>query len=305
MARLNERHAIGSSGLLARPSCAAIAGARRRAGRDPSPRRLPGDPRRLARRAGHRLRRRRPRQAHAGHSLHGNNDTPSRPVQSTRARCRTWPSSSLDTGSRPSSCGSRLPGRSGDLVTNPTNRSGGAHSTVANITDLRRFVHACSSTRDAPGRHRRPQPGRHLEGVAAHRPRVSSGPSQWRSTVPTTASSTVASPMNFYQLPDRRLRTRHASAWCRLSTPAAGSTMGRHTWRALLVIRPPTLVDSPGRRVPAGDRPGPDGNPTISRAPASRRPRARPDGQARRPRAGSAHLGILASPKPGTPPSTS
>src|SRR5262245_47761337 len=29
-----------------------------------------------------------------------------------------------------------------DLAQNPTNRSGGAHSTVANVSDLRRFVHA-------------------------------------------------------------------------------------------------------------------------------------------------------------------
>ena len=75
--------------------------------------------------------------------LHGNNDTPFPTACNPLGRIHTMAQFFLDDGYAPSELwGLGYQGDQCDLATNPTNRSSGAHSTVANIPDLRRFVHA-------------------------------------------------------------------------------------------------------------------------------------------------------------------
>ena len=75
--------------------------------------------------------------------LHGNNDTPFPTACNPLGRIHSMAQFFLDHGYAASELwGLGYQGDQCDLGANPTNRSGGAHSTVANIPDLRRFVHA-------------------------------------------------------------------------------------------------------------------------------------------------------------------
>jgi pimeloyl-ACP methyl ester carboxylesterase len=76
--------------------------------------------------------------------LHGNNDTPFATVCNPfYGKLHAFAESFLARGYAPSELwGLGYQGDQCDLGANPTNRSGVAHSTVANVPDLRRFVHA-------------------------------------------------------------------------------------------------------------------------------------------------------------------
>jgi pimeloyl-ACP methyl ester carboxylesterase len=75
--------------------------------------------------------------------LHGNNDTPFATACNPLGKIHAMAQFFLDHGYAASELwGLGYQGDQCDLALNPTNRSGGAHSTVANIPDLRRFVHA-------------------------------------------------------------------------------------------------------------------------------------------------------------------
>jgi pimeloyl-ACP methyl ester carboxylesterase len=75
--------------------------------------------------------------------LHGNNDTPFPTACNPLGRIHAMAQFFLDQGYAASELwGLGYQGDQCDLVATPTNRSSGAHSTVANIPDLRRFVHA-------------------------------------------------------------------------------------------------------------------------------------------------------------------
>jgi pimeloyl-ACP methyl ester carboxylesterase len=73
--------------------------------------------------------------------LHGNNDTPFPTACNPFGRIHNMAQFFLDHGYAVSELwGLGYQGDQCDLAASPTNRSGGAHSTVANIPDLRRFV---------------------------------------------------------------------------------------------------------------------------------------------------------------------
>ena len=75
--------------------------------------------------------------------LHGNNDTPFPTPCNPFGDVHDYATSFLARGYRSSELwGLGYQGDQCDLIANPTNRSGEAHTTVANIPDLRRFVHA-------------------------------------------------------------------------------------------------------------------------------------------------------------------
>jgi len=75
--------------------------------------------------------------------LHGNNDTPFPTTCNPLGKIHDVAQFFLDHGYAASELwGLGYQGDQCDLAANPTNRSGGAHSTVANIPDLRAFVHA-------------------------------------------------------------------------------------------------------------------------------------------------------------------
>jgi pimeloyl-ACP methyl ester carboxylesterase len=75
--------------------------------------------------------------------LHGNNDTPFPTACNPLGRVHAMAQFFLDHGYAASELwGLGYQGDQCDLVAQPTKRSSGAHSTVANIPDLRRFVHA-------------------------------------------------------------------------------------------------------------------------------------------------------------------
>src|SRR5690349_2817700 len=75
--------------------------------------------------------------------LHGNNDTPFPTVCNPLGRIHAMAQFFADHGYAASELwGLGYQGDQCDLINQPTNRSGGAHSTVANIPDLRRFVQA-------------------------------------------------------------------------------------------------------------------------------------------------------------------
>jgi pimeloyl-ACP methyl ester carboxylesterase len=75
--------------------------------------------------------------------LHGNNDTPYPTLCNPYGAVSQLSSFLLDHGYAPSEVWALgYQGDQCDLPTTPTNRSGVAHSTVANIPDLRNFVHA-------------------------------------------------------------------------------------------------------------------------------------------------------------------
>ena len=75
--------------------------------------------------------------------LHGNNDTPFPTPCNPFGKIHDVAQFFLDHGYAASELwGLGYQGDQCDLAANPTNRSGGAHSTVANIPDLRAFVHA-------------------------------------------------------------------------------------------------------------------------------------------------------------------
>ena len=75
--------------------------------------------------------------------LHGNNDTPFPTSCNPFGRIHDFAQFFADQGYLPSELwGLGYQGDQCDLIANPTNRSGVAHSTVANVPDLRRFVHA-------------------------------------------------------------------------------------------------------------------------------------------------------------------
>jgi pimeloyl-ACP methyl ester carboxylesterase len=76
--------------------------------------------------------------------LHGNNDTPfPTACNPLYGEVHAFAESFLARGYEPSELwGLGYQGAQCDLGANPTNRSGEAHSTVANVPDLRRFVHA-------------------------------------------------------------------------------------------------------------------------------------------------------------------
>jgi pimeloyl-ACP methyl ester carboxylesterase len=84
--------------------------------------------------------------------LHGNNDTPFPTACNPLGRIHAMAQFFLDHGYAPAELwGLGYQGDQCDLAAQPTNRSGGAHSTVANVPDLRRFVHAVL---DYTGAHR-------------------------------------------------------------------------------------------------------------------------------------------------------
>ena len=75
--------------------------------------------------------------------LHGNNDTPFATACNPFGYIHAMAQFFADHGYAASELwGLGYQGDQCDLGANPTNRSAGAHSTVANIPDLRRFVHA-------------------------------------------------------------------------------------------------------------------------------------------------------------------
>ena len=76
--------------------------------------------------------------------LHGNNDTPfATACNPLYGKIHDFAESFLARGYSPSELwGLGYQGDQCDLLASPTNRSGEAHSTIANIPDLRRFVHA-------------------------------------------------------------------------------------------------------------------------------------------------------------------
>ena len=75
--------------------------------------------------------------------LHGNNDTPFPTPCNPYGNVHDVAQYFLDHGYRASELwGLGYQGSQCDLVTTPTNRSGEAHSTAANVPDLRAFVHA-------------------------------------------------------------------------------------------------------------------------------------------------------------------
>jgi pimeloyl-ACP methyl ester carboxylesterase len=75
--------------------------------------------------------------------LHGNNDTPYATACNPYGNVHDMAQYFLDHGYRASELwGLGYQGDQCDLGTSPTNRSGPAHSTVANVPDLRAFVHA-------------------------------------------------------------------------------------------------------------------------------------------------------------------
>jgi pimeloyl-ACP methyl ester carboxylesterase len=75
--------------------------------------------------------------------LHGNNDTPYPTLCNPYGAVSQLASFLLDNGYAPSEVWALgYQGDQCDLLTTPTNRSGVAHSTVANVPDLRNFVHA-------------------------------------------------------------------------------------------------------------------------------------------------------------------
>jgi pimeloyl-ACP methyl ester carboxylesterase len=75
--------------------------------------------------------------------LHGNNDTPYATACNPYGNVHDMAQSFLDRGYRASELwGLGYQGDQCDLIANPTNRSGPAHSTLANVPDLRAFVHA-------------------------------------------------------------------------------------------------------------------------------------------------------------------
>jgi pimeloyl-ACP methyl ester carboxylesterase len=75
--------------------------------------------------------------------LHGNNDTPFPTACNPFGYIHNAAQFFADQGYSPSELwGLGYQGDQCDLIANPTNRSGPAHSTVANVPDLRAFVHA-------------------------------------------------------------------------------------------------------------------------------------------------------------------
>lgn len=75
--------------------------------------------------------------------LHGNNDTPFPTACNPFGDIHNFAQYLLDHGYRPSELwGLGYQGDQCDLVATPTNRSGPAHSTAANVADLRAFVSA-------------------------------------------------------------------------------------------------------------------------------------------------------------------
>jgi pimeloyl-ACP methyl ester carboxylesterase len=75
--------------------------------------------------------------------LHGNNDTPYATPCNPYGNVHDMAQYFLDHGYRASELwGLGYQGDQCDLIASPTNRSGPAHSTVANVPDLRAFVHA-------------------------------------------------------------------------------------------------------------------------------------------------------------------
>jgi pimeloyl-ACP methyl ester carboxylesterase len=75
--------------------------------------------------------------------LHGNNDTPFATLCNPYGDVHDLASFLESQGYRPSELwGLGYQGNQCDLITSPTNRSGQAHSTVANVPDLRAFVRA-------------------------------------------------------------------------------------------------------------------------------------------------------------------
>jgi pimeloyl-ACP methyl ester carboxylesterase len=75
--------------------------------------------------------------------LHGNNDTPYATLCNPYGNVHEMAQYFLDHGYRASELwGLGYQGDQCDLAASPTNRSGPAHSTLANVPDLRAFVHA-------------------------------------------------------------------------------------------------------------------------------------------------------------------
>jgi pimeloyl-ACP methyl ester carboxylesterase len=75
--------------------------------------------------------------------LHGNNDTPFPTLCNPFGRIHDFAQFFADQGYSPSELwGLGYQGDQCDLIATPTNRSGVAHSTLANVPDLRRFVQA-------------------------------------------------------------------------------------------------------------------------------------------------------------------
>src|SRR5215475_3597263 len=75
--------------------------------------------------------------------LHGNNDTPFPTACNPFGSVHAFAQFFANQGYSPSELwGLGYQGDQCDLIQNPTNRSGKAHSTLANVPDLRRFVQA-------------------------------------------------------------------------------------------------------------------------------------------------------------------
>jgi pimeloyl-ACP methyl ester carboxylesterase len=83
--------------------------------------------------------------------LHGNNDTPFPTVCNPFGHIHDFAGYFADHGYSPAELwGLGYQGDQCDLVATPTNRSGVAHATVANVADLRAFVHAVIDYTGAP-----------------------------------------------------------------------------------------------------------------------------------------------------------
>ena len=127
--------------------------------------------------------------------LHGNNDTPFPTACNPFGDVQALADHFLANGYRPSEVWALgYQGDQCDLLADQTRRSAFAHSTVANVPDLRAFVRAVLRYTGAKAsRHRRPQPRRDARArMDAPGPRVPPRrATSSRSTARTTGSSTA------------------------------------------------------------------------------------------------------------------
>ena len=126
--------------------------------------------------------------------LHGNNDTPFPTACNPFGSIHNFAQFFADHGYSPSELwGLGYQGDQCDLITSPTNRSGLAHSTLANVPDLRSFVEAvlkytgCDRSTSSPIA----SGSRSRANGCARTKRTTSFAGSWPSTARITGSSTA------------------------------------------------------------------------------------------------------------------